>query len=119
MQIRPVLSVVAVFAVLLIAPSARAEWHYSLGRYHGYGWGDGYHARTYCPPARASVYSGKPAAPPWWMTPAEQIEEVPHPAAKPAFEAVQAWPAMGPSLFRQPGEGSSVIISHAPTAPSK
>jgi hypothetical protein len=109
----------AIVAIATIVTSARAEWHYSLGRFHGYGWGDGYHSRTYCPPSRASGYSAKPAARPWWMMPAEQAGPLPHPAAQPAMESVQSWPAMGPSLFRQPGEGSSVIISHVPAGPAQ
>ena len=66
-----------------------------LGRYLGCGWGDGYHAKNACAGYPAACHAGAPQSP-WWM-----------PSSGP----------FGPSLFRQPGEGSSVIVTDKAVGP--
>lgn len=116
------ISLTATGLVLAIAQSGRAELP-SVGRYLGVGWGDGYHSRTACPPKRHVAHHSYPfaipaTAPqekpiPWWKIPAVQPEELstPEPTA-----TTSTFPPSGPSLFRQPGEGSSVTAQ--PTADS-
>lgn len=101
-----------IIAILASGPPARAERAYSVGRQLGVLWGDGYHARTACPP-RLSGCRMAPAAPkplPWWATPAPPAEQLPHPAeAAPGVE--NSPPPAGSSLLRQPGEGTSLSIA--------
>jgi len=107
MQFRQWLSFAVAIAALTIVPLAKAEPPYSLSRHLGVYWGDGYHSRTACPPKRGAVYfpafesapAGGPV--PWWKIPSPEAERLPPPAA--------SQPG-GASLFRQPGEGSSVIV---------
>jgi hypothetical protein len=116
MSFRLILRVVGVLSIGAILSCARADWHHSLGRHLGVGWGDGYHSRTACPPRRSPGYFGSQPSPPWWATPAAEAEPLPHPAAPPKPDSAQPFPAGGPSLFRQPGEDSSVIISSGPAS---
>ncbi|HMC12706.1 MAG TPA: hypothetical protein VKH44_15505, partial [Pirellulaceae bacterium] len=105
------LSFIAAATLLTVVPAARGELPQSLGRYLGIGWSDGYHAYTACPPkphiihhkhaAAAFPVAAPPSAPlPWWKIPAAPTEPT-------SSES-------GPSLFRQPGEGSSVTTSGGP-----
>jgi len=116
MPMRFFLLFAAVLAIMPLGSIARAEW--SLGRFLGYGWGDGYHSHSACPPRHAIGYGllpvqRQPAALPWWATPvpAVEAEALPHPAAEPQPTTAPATPVPGASLFRQPGESSSVIVS--------
>ena len=86
-------------ATLSVAPAARAHWF--SGRHWGVGWGDGYHAFNACPSNSTSA----------WAVGVPQAEILPHPTTR-AVGRPHA--PSGPSLFRQPGEGSSVIVSEAP-----
>src|SRR5262245_31683435 len=90
----------ALTLVTIVSP-ARAHWG-SLGRHLACGWSDGYHAANLCAP-KAQVWS-----PNGWMSPL-QAEPLPHPGA-----AAQYRQPAGPSLFRQPGAGSSVIVTDGP-----
>ena len=107
MQFRQSLSFAVAIAALTIVPLAKAEPPHSLSRYLGVHWSDGYHSRTACPSKRSAVYfpafesapAGGPV--PWWKIPSTEAERLPAPAA--------SQPG-GASLFRQPGEGSSVIV---------
>jgi hypothetical protein len=94
---RTIFPLLAILAAVTFAPSARAHWFSGVGRYLGAGWGDGYHAKNACPPRRAGAGPHGSAETPWWAMPG------PHQPA-------------GPSLFRQPGEGSSVIVTETPAA---
>jgi hypothetical protein len=112
----PFVSIAAVGFFVVMTQSARGELP-SMGRYLGVGWGDGYHSGTACPPKRHIAHHsyGFPVpatAPtetpiPWWKIPAVQPEELPAPKSN---AATTSFPPSGPSLFRQPGEGSSVAI---------
>ena len=108
MQFRQWLSVGVALASLMVMPAAKAAIPHSLGRHLGVCWGDGYHSRTACPPKRnvawfPAVESTVPSGPtPWWKIPAPEGERVPTPSA--------SEPTPGASLFRQPGEGSSVMM---------
>jgi hypothetical protein len=106
---RAILPLITVVASLMLATAAQANWLNGVGRYLGVGWSDGYHSRTACPPKRpgGNCPNCDPEAP-WWAKPATTAEPLPHPAG------VSRAPASGPSLFRQPGTGSSVIISDQP-----
>jgi hypothetical protein len=106
------LLLVSVVAVLSMAPIVRADYWHALGRHLGHGWGDGYHSRAACPPKQLLRSSAPPAkSVPWWMIPAEGAEPLPAPGeVLPSPSS-----ATGPSLFRQPGEGSSVHPSAAPS----
>jgi len=121
----PLLPCVAVVAVVALAQSVRGELPNSIGRHLGVGWSDGYHSRTACPPKRHTIHQIQhlavpPTAPaakpiPWWKIPAEP-EPVPAPAPQP-IGTTATFPPSGPSLFRQPGEGSSVTVQGTPNAP--
>lgn len=100
MSIRARLPLVAAVTILSIAPAARGEFPHNVGRYTGIGWSDGYHSRTACPPKQhlaihKPVAAVKPTPTPWWKIPATDVQT-----------------ANGPSLFRQPGEGTTL---NAPT----
>lgn len=100
MSIRARFPLVAAVTVLTILPAARGEFPHNAGRCLGVGWSDGYHSHTACPPKAHFVIhkpmaAVKPAPIPWWKIP-----------------ATDAHPDSGPSLFRQPGEGTSI---NAPT----
>ena len=114
-------SIVAAVLAVTVVPRARGELPHSMGRYLGVGWGDGYHSRAGCPPKRHIAHQavlpgplavhGPTTPTPWWKIPADgtarDVELLPHPAGiEPAPTGTS--PATGPSLFRQPGEGSSV-----------
>jgi hypothetical protein len=107
MQSRQWISIGMTLAALTIVPLAKAQPPHSLSRYLGVHWSDGYHSRTACPPKRGAAYfSGNESAPasgpaPWWKIPSPEAERLPPPAA--------SQPG-GASLFRQPGEGSSVMV---------
>jgi hypothetical protein len=113
-----ILTVVTVLLILPAASTLRADHAQAVGRYLGVGWGDGYHSRTACPPKRhilhvtaAAMPNSPPAKPlPWWMIPADSPENLP-----PPHEETPSTSAPGASLFRQPGDGSSV---HPPASPS-
>lgn len=123
----PFRSIALICAMLLIATTARGEPAQSCGRYLGVGWGDGYHSRTACPPKRhvihhlPAAFAPPAAAPiPWWKIPAVDAETIPTPAPQlPA--TTTTFPPTGPSLFREPGEGSSVTVTSAadPAAASR
>jgi hypothetical protein len=108
----------AIVAVVSIVPTVRAQWHPGVGRCLGVGWGDGYHSHTACPPKGHILHHPHPgsaqAPVPWWKIPAaegpRQAEPLPIPASSDPTGAPSSPPA-GPSLFRQPGEGSSVSTS--------
>lgn len=89
-------------SVVTAAPPAQAHW-WGVGRYLGVGWGDGYHAKN-AGPANHGIPNYPHGSPdvPWWAVPAESLPQ-------PARRHEPQLPA-GPSLFRQPGEGSSVIV---------
>ena len=93
MLCQSIISIVAVMLVISIAPVARAQVPFSVCRWAGIGWSDGYHSHTACPPRSHAVYraappvfsapvapiapvavapngSPTPAALPWWKTPA-------------------------------------------------
>jgi hypothetical protein len=107
MRYRQWLSFGVAIAALTILPLAKAEPPHSLSRYLGVHWSDGYHSRTACPPKRGAVYfpvfeSAPASGPvPWWKIPSTEGERLPAPTT--------SQPG-GASLFRQPGEGSSVIV---------
>lgn len=98
------------FAVTLtltgVAAQAAGPFH-SLGRHCGHGWSDGYHSR---PAAHAHGYPTSGPIPaekplPWWMIPSDGSEPLPQPTLKqPATSRVHS--SSGPTLFRQPGDGS-------------
>ena len=105
---RTILPLVTVIAALSMSPTAHAHWWDGVGRHLGVGWGDGYHAKNACPPRhpnRNGMYG--PVEVPWWAAPPAPAESLPHPAPGHPGPHIQA----GPSLFRQPGEGSSVIVT--------
>lgn len=100
----PLLSIVMCFS---LAAAAEANWLNGVGRYLGVGWSDGYHSQSNCPPKHAggNCPNCNPSTP-WWATPA-QSEMLPHPARAPIGPHMPT----GPSLFRQSGDGSSVIVT--------
>ena len=78
---RWILTFVAIL-LLFTAPSAvRGEWHTSAGRWLGFGWSDGYHARPLASPRRYPSAPGPKQPLPWWATPAAETDAQPHPAA--------------------------------------
>src|SRR4029434_8944681 len=108
----PFAPILAVVSVLTIAPTARAEFPLSVCRYLGCHWGDGYHSGATAPPKRHTSYYQRgevPASVPWWQIPAAG-EELPYPGPS---AASRPFPPSGPSLFRQPGDGSSVVRTTA------
>jgi hypothetical protein len=109
------ITLLAAVAFLALAPALQAAHSHHLGRYLGVGWSDGYHSRTACPPKRHLLHAAsQPTKPlPWWMIPAEDLEPLPKTAPDEQLPAPDA--ATGPSLFRQPGEGSSVYPHTAPS----
>ena len=113
MRIRLVVSVALIATFALAVSAARGEWHQAVGRYLGIGWGDGYHARTNCPPKHGK-FGTLPPAPvekPWWAIPAADTEPLPHPAAtRQTGEDALPIPS-GQSLFRRPGEASPIITT--------
>jgi hypothetical protein len=48
-------TILAIVTVLAIVPAASAHGPGHLGRHSGFGWSDGYHSRTACPPRRAGA----------------------------------------------------------------
>jgi hypothetical protein len=117
--------ILTIVTALLIVPSAaslRADHAQVIGRHLGLGWGDGYHSHTACPPKRHPLRAALPPAPPqpakalpWWMIPADSPENLPTPHDAPSSPATPNTGAPGTSLFRQPGDGSSV---YSPTSPA-
>ena len=106
---RTILPLVAVIACLTFVPAARANWLNGVGRHLGVGWSDGYHATNGCPQKHAA--SSDPnytLESPWWSVLTPQNGQLPISASGRSHR-----PA-GPSLFRQPGTGSSVIITDQP-----
>src|SRR5262245_3852254 len=107
---------VMVVAVMSVVTAARAHTPNTVGRYLGIGWSDGYHSPTTCLPkghAIIPVMTTAPIAPapaiPWWKIPA-----TPEPISAPAPQAAPTSSSAGQSLFRRPGEGSSVTALNAP-----
>ena len=115
MPFRPIVPVSIILAVVSTGSIAQAGPGHSFGRYAGIHWGDGYHSRSACPPKRHAAWYGQAteAAAPWWTVPASELEKLPPPRQDGVMTPASR-PA-GPSLFRQPGEGSSTI---GPPAPS-
>jgi len=110
---RTIIPLVLALAAGTFVPAARAHWFSGVGRYLGVGWSDGYHAKNACPPRGAGACpSGSPETP-WWAVPALSGDSLPHPAAG---TSSRARIPSGPSLFRQPGEGSSVIVTESPAS---
>jgi hypothetical protein len=135
-------TLVAVMLAIAIMPPARGQSPNTIGRYLGVGWSDGYHSHTACPPKPPIVHHRPapvpvvttmppvaaampaPARPqiPWWKIPATPVE--PAPAEPAASSAAQPAPpaqagaaddsSAARSLFRQPGEGSSVTVADGP-----
>ena len=134
MRLRLDVAIIGALTVVSIAPAAKAGWSDAVGRCVGVGWGDGYHARNACPP-RGSACRHAQMPTPWWATPATKVEPLPHPAARPEGTGetpvppqrptgiretsapfyLRTTPTTGPSLFRQPGEGSSIHVMNNPT----
>jgi hypothetical protein len=108
MKYRQWLSFGVAIAAMTIVPLAKAEPRHSVSRYLGVHWSDGYHSQTACPPKRGAVYfpafeSASASGPvPWWKIPSPEAERLPAPA--------NIQPTPGASLFRQPGEGSTVMV---------
>jgi hypothetical protein len=122
-------SLVAAASFLVGMPLAWAHSPNSCGRYLGIGWSDGYHSHTACPPKRHEIHQRQidgpvmttaPIAPapvsiPWWKIPAAPNEAVPaEPIPAPPAQTASSTTVSGQSLFRQPGEGSSVTTLNAP-----
>jgi hypothetical protein len=111
MSCRTILPFAIVVSLLTVTPLVRAELPHALGRYTGVGWSDGYHSRVACPPKRQIVPHTQPAVKPvpWWAIPASDAdsEQLPSPATNEPATSRSPQPT-GTSLFRQPGEGSSV-----------
>ena len=109
MSIRALRSLVLALTVLTILPTAWAELPHQCGRRAGIGWSDGYHSHAACPPQaplimHTQVAAAKPVALPWW--------KIPTVGASSSANSASFRPTSGPSLFRQPGEGTSI---NAPT----
>ena len=105
---RTILPPLAVVLTLTIVPLAQAHWFSDLGRHLGMGWSDGYHAQNDCPPQHGSAHcrSCSPQTVLWGNS-AVEPEGLAHPRASHGGRHVPT----GPSLFRYPGEGSSVIVN--------
>ena len=101
---RAIFPLLWIVAALSIASAARAS---GIGRHLGVGWSDGYHAKNACLPQRAGGCPNCAPDLPWWTAPGPQEGVLP-PATT---HARRPHPPGGPSLFRQPGAGSSVIVS--------
>ena len=108
---RTIFPLVLILAAVTLVPAAQAHWFSGLGRHLGVGWSDGYHAKNACPPQQAGGYPNGSAETPWWVVPGPQEEILPHP---PASSAARTHRPAGPSLLRQPGEGSRVIVTETP-----
>jgi hypothetical protein len=122
-------SLMVAVILLPIVPAARAQSPNSCGRYLGIGWSDGYHSHTACPPKRHAIHQRSvgvpvmttapiapaPASVPWWKIPAVPSEAAPpEPIPAPLPQSAPSSSSAGQSLFRQPGEGSSVTALNAP-----
>jgi hypothetical protein len=118
----PLRCLATVLALVPLLPAAGVEPVHALGRHHGIGWSDGYHSRAACP--RRYYFGHHRAAPsatsfPWWTAPtaeplpAAESELLPAPTGQSPATS-RTFPPAGPSLFRQPGEGSAVPLSSAP-----
>ena len=105
---RAILPLVMAIVTFAVHAGHAGEPIHSLGRHYGHGWSDGYHSHAACPPQRHILHSPPPAAKPipWWMIPAGAAEPLPPPASKEPATS-RSSPSSGPSLFRQPGEGST------------
>ena len=104
MKIRSVVRSVAIVALLSLATTAQAEWANGVVRWLGVGWSDGYHSHYACPPRHVAAKKQTAEKLPWWAIPAAD--------AQPAISTgPTGYPPAGASLFRSPGEGSSVIVS--------
>ena len=105
MPLRLSLLVLTAVTIFTILPAAQATAPNVFGRHLGIGWSDGYHSHAACPPKHRILHHKQtivaaPADVPWWKIPA--VESVPPGEA--------TWsPHNGPTLLRQPGEGSSVV----------
>jgi hypothetical protein len=110
MQLRMTLAISAALTFFTMTP-AHGDWH-AMGRCLGIGWSDGYHARNACPPKR-SHGSWQSKTVPWWAIPAADSEPQPHPAASHELKSARSQQAIGPSLFRQPGEGTTVFAEES------
>src|SRR5262245_43970389 len=110
MLIQVIVRIAAVVTLVAVVTPARGDgMGHSFGRWLGVGWGDGYHSHYACPPRQG--HHGQQNLP-WWATPAADAELLPQPANLPS--SGRHFPPAGQTLFRQPGEGSSVIISDSP-----
>jgi len=113
MRIRLVVSLALAVTLASVVSAARGEWHQAVGHYLGVGWGDGYHARTNCPPKhrKFGAIPPTPVEKPWWAIPAANTEPLPHPAAA-RQTGENALPApSGQSLFQRPGEASPIVTN--------
>jgi hypothetical protein len=110
-RIIPARLIMLAAALVTIVPPAQAAWPW--GRQGGLGWGDGYHAACSPPPHFRKAHCGSSA--PSWAEPLPdslpEAHSLPHgwPDARHAPPAAAR--LRGSSLLRQPGEGSSVLIS--------
>jgi hypothetical protein len=110
-----ILTLITVIAAAMFASPLEAAHPHHIGRYLGTGWSDGYHSRAACPPKRGLMHMAPQEAKPlpWWMIPAEDAQPLPKTAPQEELPIPDA--ATGPSLFRQPGEGSSIYPQPAPS----
>ena len=107
---RTILTLVTVALMLTLVPQAYAHWPSTLGRHLGVGWSDGYHAQNDCPPGHSRNLPYSSWEVPWWTFPAPQTRPPPALAAPHA----RSGRPTGPSLFREPGEGASVVTTVQP-----
>jgi len=105
MWIRSIARLAAMLSLVAATTTAQANDMHSFGRWMGIGWGDGYHSHYACPPRHSGAGRAQQKLP-WWAIPASVGEG--------QSGAAHTFPPAGPSLFRQAGEGSSVIISDSP-----
>ena len=106
-----ILRMAAALTLIVVVTPAWADGIHSFGRWAGIGWGDGYHSHYACPPRHGAIRHDQKL--PWWATPADGAEALPA-AAPTRAPAHNSFPPQGQSLFRQPGEGSSVTVSSQP-----
>jgi hypothetical protein len=102
MRIQAIGPMALVVMFLTMAPHAAGGWPHQLGRFTGHGWSDGYHAARRRPHA-ATLHPSPSTSLPWWAHPAD-----PDPSEESVSEPLPPGLPPGNSLFRQPGDGTSV-----------